>query len=71
MAEPSEAERAAMGVRAREELDRKRLTSLTVGTARLTGAFAAFSAAQGPWNLFLCFLGAAILIAVVVVNVYF
>lgn len=52
--------------RLRELHERKLQTNLDLG--RLIRFKATYSPAQGTWNLFLCFLGAAILIAIVVAN---
>lgn len=58
--------RAAQAAKAREDLNRRVQTSLDLGR---TISFQPTSrSALGPWNLFLCVLGAAILIAVIVVN---
>ena len=57
--------RAAQAAKAREDLNRRVQTSLDLGR---TIRFKASYRALGPWNLFLAWLGAAILIAIVVVN---
>jgi hypothetical protein len=61
--------RAAEGARAREQLNRRLQTSHDLG--RLIRFKASYSPAKGSWNLFLAWLGAAILVAVIAVNVLF
>jgi hypothetical protein len=61
--------RAAQAARAREELNRRLQTSVDLGRAV---AFQPSSRASlGRWNLFLAWLGAAILAAIVAVNLIF
>lgn len=60
--------RAAQAAKAREDLNRRVQTSLDLGR---TIRFKASYRALGPWNLFLACLGAAILIAIIAVNVFF
>ena len=64
---PSEDEvRSLQAEKLREQHERKLQTNLDLG--RLIRFKATYSPAKGAWNLFLCFLGAAILIAVIVAN---
>jgi len=61
--------RAAQAARAREELNRRVQTNLDLGRAI---SFQPNTRSHvGPWNLFLACLGGAILVAIVVVNVFF
>lgn len=60
--------RAAQAAKAREDLNRRVQTSLDLGRAI---RFKASYRALGPWNLLMACLGAAILIAIVAVNVFF
>lgn len=64
--QPEDEVRSLQAERLREQHERKLQTNLDLG--RLIRFKATYSPAQGAWNLFLCYLGAAILIAVVIVN---
>ncbi|MBM3549585.1 MAG: hypothetical protein FJX54_21820 [Alphaproteobacteria bacterium] len=72
MSEPSRDETqalAAEGARAREELNRRLQTSLDLGRAVRFQPSTRWHG--GAWNLFLAGLGGAILVAIVIVNVWF
>jgi len=60
---------AAEGARAREELNRRLQTNLDLGRAVRFQPSTRWHG--GAWNLFLACLGGAILVAIVVVNVWF
>ncbi len=61
--------RAALAAKAREDLNRRVQTSLDLGR---TISFQPSSRSHiGLWNLFLAFVGAVILIAIVAINVFF
>jgi len=61
--------RVQQGAKAREELNRRVQTNLDLG--RLVRFQPSYRASTGTWNLLMAILGAAILIAIVVVNVFF
>jgi len=63
---PRDEVRSLDAQRLREQHERKLQTNLDLG--RLIRFKATYSPAQGAWNLFLACLGAAILIAVIAVN---
>lgn len=60
---------AAQGAKAREDLNRRVQTNLDLG--RLIRFQPSYRPATGTWNLIMACLGAVILIAIVVVNVFF
>ena len=59
---------AAQAAKAREELNRRVQTSLDLGRAI---RFQPSTRALGTWNLIMAWLGGAILVAIVVINVFF
>jgi hypothetical protein len=69
MSETDDPVRAAQAARAREDLNRRLQTNLDLGRA-ITFQPTSRSHA-GAWNLFLACLGAVIVAAIVIVNVYF
>lgn len=59
---------AAQAAKAREDLNRRVQTSLDLGRAI---SFQPGTRGLGTWNLIMAWLGGAILIAIVVINVFF
>jgi len=71
MAEPRKGDDpvfAAQAAKAREDLNRRVQTSLDLGRAI---SFQPGTRALGTWNLVMAILGGAILVAIVVINVFF
>jgi hypothetical protein len=69
MSEPDDPVRTAQAARAREDLNRRLQTNLELG--RAVSFQPNTRSHAGAWNLFLACLGAAIVAAIVIVNVYF